>query len=154
MNTYRAIVNNNEYILSVSELGELPESSENKVVYDEFSDYYCDLVKYILLSIFTFGIWSMMWVYRTTALLNKSSDVEYYNPAAQLLLYIFIPFYGIFWIYKHSQKIDDLAEKYGVNSDISTICLILGIFVPIGAALIMQDKVNSICLACKEKYVI
>ncbi|MDY3303288.1 MAG: DUF4234 domain-containing protein [Clostridia bacterium] len=150
MNTYRTIVNNNEYIISVSELNDVPELQENNVACDEISEYYCDLIKHILLCIFTLGIWAMIWVYRTTILLNKSPDAEYYNPTKQLLLYIFIPFYSVFWIYKHAQRIDGLSKKYGVNSDISIICLILGIFVPIAAILIMQDKINAICLVSRK----
>jgi hypothetical protein len=56
-----------------------------------------------------------------------------------------VPFYAIYWFYKHGQRIDKITQdKYGSN--MASLCLILAIFVPFVATIIMQDKINQICI--------
>lgn len=113
---------------------------------EEQGDAYCGLGKHILLLIFTFGIWNLIWTYRTTKYLNKTPNAEYYNPTSKLLLCMFVPFYTIYWYYRHGQRIDSFTKSKGLNgSDMATLCLILGIFIPIVACILMQDKINTIC---------
>lgn len=108
---------------------------------------YCSLVKHVLLLLFTFGIWQLIWIYKTTAYLNCVEDEEYRNPTTKLLLCMFVPFYSIFWIYKSAQRIDKLAKTKNIQSDLSTLCLILAIFIPIIAYILMQDKINAVATA-------
>ena len=108
------------------------------------SSAYCDITKHILLLLFTFGIWFLIWIYRTTEYLNHSSKADRYNSASQLLLCMFVPFYTIFWFYKQGQRTDSLAKSMNIDSDIGNICLITGIFIPFVAAILIQDKINAI----------
>lgn len=107
---------------------------------------YCGMAKHILLCIFTLGIWQCIWVWRTTKFLNQTPKAEQYNPTKKLLLCMFVPFYMIYWLYKHGQRIDAMYKDKNLgNSDMNTLCLILGIFIPIVAYIIMQDKINTLC---------
>lgn len=108
---------------------------------------YCGLVKHILLLLFTFGIWYLIWIYRMTGYLNCVEDEEPRNPTTKLLLCMFVPFYSIYWVYKSALRIDKLAAAKGISSDLSTLCLILAIFVGIIPPILMQDKVNAIVTA-------
>ena len=109
---------------------------------------YISLGKHIVLCIFTFGIWYLIWIYRTTAFLNKTPNAEQHNPTSKLLLCMFIPFYSIYWFYKQGQRIDMMSKSKNLNySDMATICLVLGIFIPIVACILMQDRINNICQA-------
>lgn len=118
-------------------------SANNDIAYDEA---YCGLGKHIVLCLFTFGIWYLIWTYRTTKFLNKTPNAEQYNPTSKLLLCMFVPFYQIYWMYKHGQRIDTFSKyKKLNNSDMATMCLILGIFIPIVACILMQDRINTIC---------
>jgi len=109
------------------------------------TDGYIDIVTHVLLCLFTFGIWQYIWIHRTTAYLNKIPNAEQYNPTSKLLLCIFVPFYSIYWVYKHGQKIDMLSRMKNPHySDMATTFLILGIFVSIVAYIMMQDKINII----------
>lgn len=105
---------------------------------------YCDMVKHVLLLVFTFGIYYFIWIYRTTGYLNQVEDEPPRNQTSTLLLCMFVPFYSIFWVYKSAQRLDKLAAFKGISSDLTTICLILAIFVGIVPPMIMQDKINAI----------
>lgn len=121
-------------------------SSEYDVI--EYGEAYCGIGKYIFLYLFTFGIWNLVWIYRTTRFLNKTPGTEHYNPTSKLLLCMFVPFYQIYWVYKHGQRIDTFSKyKKLNNSDMATIYLILYIFVPIVACILMQDRINALCTA-------
>ena len=105
---------------------------------------FCGMVKHVLLLIFTFGIWNLIWIYRTTGYLNAVEGEPVRNPVTKLLLCMFVPFYSIYWTYKSAQRIDRLAKLQGISSECATLCLILAIFLPIIAPIIMQDKINGI----------
>lgn len=105
---------------------------------------YCGLAKHVLLLLFTFGIWQLIWIYKTTAYLNRVEDEPPRDPVTKLLLCMFVPFYIIYWVYKSAQRIDKLARAKGMVSDLSTLCLILEIFVSIIPPILMQDKINAI----------
>lgn len=121
-------------------------SSDGTYTECEYDEAYCGLGKHILLCLFTFGIWHLIWTYRTTKYLNKAPNAAEYNPASKLLLCMFIPFYQVYWFYKHGQRIDAMSRQKKLNnSDMATLCLILGIFIPIVACVLMQDRINSLC---------
>lgn len=105
---------------------------------------YCDILKHVLLLIFTFGIWQLVWIYRMTGWLNNVEGEEYRDPLKKLLLCLFVPFYMIYWTYKSALRIDKIAQSNGVSSDIATLCLIISIFIGIVPPILMQDKVNQI----------
>lgn len=111
------------------------------------SDLEFSMITHILLLLFVGSIWLYIWIYRTTKALNNVPGEEDRNPVTKLLLCMFIPFYYIYWVYKSAQRIDKLAASKGVPSDISTLCLILAIFVGIIPPIIMQDKMNAIAAA-------
>lgn len=119
-------------------------------VYEEetrakYNDFYFDLVEHTLLCIFTFGIWTAIWIYRTTKLLNRAKHCEQYDPVKKLLLCIFVPFYQIYWLYKHGQKLDDISREKNLNSsDITTLCLIFGILFNVAACILIQYRMNEI----------
>lgn len=107
-------------------------------------EIYCGLVKHILLLLFTCGIWLYIWIYRVTGYTNNVQGEENRNPTNKLLLCLFVPFYVIYWMYKTAQRLDKMAAAKNIPSDLSTLCLILAIFVPIIPPILMQDKLNAI----------
>lgn len=129
------------------------EDTESEAASDSASvlprSAYCGMAKHVLLLLFTFGIWNLIWVYRTTDALNAAPDEEQRNPTTKLLLYMFIPFYSIYWFYKSAQHIDKLAKIQGVSSDIASVCLITAIFIPFVTLILIQDKINAIVTAGK-----
>lgn len=118
---------------------EVPENE-----FPEQSDMYVGIVKHILLTIFTFGIYDCYWVYKTTENLNIS-DNEVQSGTKKLLLCIFVPFYRLYWFYAQAKRLEKLMrEKDMHTSDFAVVTLILAIFVPIVAAsAFLQLKVNE-----------
>ncbi len=105
---------------------------------------YYGIAKHVVLLLFTFGIWNLIWIYKTTNFLNRAKDEPQRGATVQLLLCMFVPFYVIYWIYVSAQRIDKMALQKGVDSDITVICLLFAIFCYILAPVFMQDKINSI----------
>ena len=105
---------------------------------------FMNLAVHVLLLLFTFGIWLYIWIYKTTKYLNTTPGQPYRNPATKLLLCMFVPFYIIYWTYKSAQYADDKGRSKGIVSEISTMCLIMAIFIPIVAYILIQDKINKI----------
>lgn len=120
------------------------DNSTNNTILD-YNESYCGLAKHILLLLFTFGIWTLIWIYKTTKTLNKAPNSEKYDPTKKLLLCMFVPFYMIYWFYKHGEKIDKLNAVAGKKTDNTTMYLLLGIFIPVVACILMQDNINKLC---------
>lgn len=111
----------------------------------DYNEAYCDLVKHILLSLFTCGIWTLIWLHKTTKVLNKTPDAEQYDPTKKLLLCMFVPFYMVYWFKKHGERIDKLNAIQNNKSDNATMYLLLGLFIPVVACILMQDNINKLC---------
>ena len=105
---------------------------------------YCDMVKHILLLIFTFGIWWLIWVYRTTEFLNRTHGEPKRSGLCQLLLCLFVPFYSIYWVYASCKRIDKISYYSGIQGEITVMCVLFEIFISILAPIFMQDKLNKI----------
>ena len=102
------------------------------------------LVKHTLLYILTYGIWNLIWIYRTTRELNVVNGEPRRTPVNQLLLSMFVPCYMIYWYYVSAKRIDKLAHAKGVRSDLATWTLILSCFAPVIPAILMQEKMNKL----------
>lgn len=107
---------------------------------------YCDMIKHILLLLFTFGVWYYIWIYRVTDYTNAAENEKYRSQTKKLLLCLFVPFYIIYWTYKTAQRVDKISSANGISSDIATLCLILAILVPIIPPILLQDKINNIAV--------
>lgn len=118
-------------------------AADNSVAEAEV-DGYCDLFKQVLLMMLTFGIWYYIWIFRMTRYLNRVGGMEKRTPVNQLLLCLFVPFYVVYWTYQSALRTDKLAAAVGVESDRSTLCLILAAMVPLAAPLLIQDKINEV----------
>ena len=67
------------------------------------NEFYVSIGKHVCLLLFTFGIWQLIWIYKTTKFTNLVTDEPARDPATKLLLCMFIPFYQIYWYYKNAK---------------------------------------------------
>ena len=109
------------------------------------SEMYVGIVKHVLLTLFTFGIYDCIWVYKTTENLNLEGVTEIHSGTRKLLLCIFVPFYRIYWFYAQAKRLENLMKHKDMPaSDFAVVTLVLAIFVPIVAAsALLQVKINE-----------
>lgn len=119
---------------------EVPESEAT-----DRSEIYVGIVKHILLTLFTLGIYNCIWIYNTTENLNHTDVNEKQSGAKKLLLCIFIPFYRIYWFYTQAKRLENMIRAKDIHtSDFAVVTLILAIFVPIVApSTFLQLKINE-----------
>ena len=123
---------------------EVPDGSKQK------QEGYYDLVQHALLLLFTFGIWELIWIYRTTKFLNNAPDQEERNPTTKLLLCMFVPFYYVYWIYRSCKILDAWGKEKQDDEEITLIAFILSFFVRIVSLILMQNKLNRLCTMGKK----
>ncbi|HIW48876.1 MAG TPA: DUF4234 domain-containing protein [Firmicutes bacterium] len=91
---------------------------------------FCRMSSHVLLLIFTFGTWSLIWIYRTTKYVNCLRSMPRRSPVAQLLLCMFLPFYQIYWSYQSGKRIDRLGLQRGIGHELATVCIVCGFLPP------------------------
>ena len=106
------------------------------------------MTAHVLLLLFSGILWSAIWVYRTAKYLNKTPEESTVNPLVQTILYCIVPFYSIYLFYQMGKRTDKLGQSCGINSSDAMACLLLGIFLPFAALLLIQSRVNNISKAC------
>ena len=89
------------------------------------------MVKHILLSFFTFGIWNLIWIAKTTKYLNGTKGFAKRSQGGAVALSMFVPFYASFWYYQSAQRVDKMAREKGVNSNLSVLTLFSGFALPV-----------------------
>lgn len=111
-------------------------------------DDYVSMGAFVLLLLFTFGIYYLINYYKMTKFANNATRVDdtadIKSPAGQLLLCMFIPFYNIYWYYQTTKRIDSLyRSSLGEESDLATTSLVLSIF-GLGsiAQILMRSRIN------------
>ena len=102
---------------------------------------YTNIAKHILLPFCTLGIYTVIWIYKIT---KASSNNSKSKAIEAVILNVFIPFYGIYWYYKISKNIEDIFERKGrKNQGFSTLIIVLSIFLPFIAYIVLQSKMNE-----------
>jgi hypothetical protein len=102
----------------------------------------------ILLCFVTFGIYYLAWVY---GMMKKIKLMAGEEPrcGGEIALFIFIPFYGLFWMYSRSKKLAAAGAACGVPmDDKSLINLLLAIFgFGFVSVALMQADLNKAAVA-------
>lgn len=112
-------------------------------------DGYCGMVKHILLSVITLGIWQLVWISRTTRYLNQVENQPKLASGSQVAACLFLPFYNIYWVYKNAQKLDAMSREYGFEFKLTIPCLAMQFvlfFNTLPASILIQDRINHIAM--------
>jgi len=100
----------------------------------------------LLLSIFTCGLYLIYWNIKVAEVLNKVSRRELISTAIAVLSGCCVPV-NVYFYYLAGQGLGDLGKLIGKEEELkgkSTLLLILGIFFPMVAAMIIQGHINEI----------
>ena len=99
----------------------------------------------ILLSIITFGIYGIYWLYllvKNTRSIQKNTT----SCTGEMLCLIFVPFYSLYWWYTRGEKVkQEFSQHNYVSTGNGIVYLILAIFgLSIVSMAIMQSDFNSL----------
>ncbi len=123
---------------------------EGKPESEYYGDGYKGMIPHLLLSIFTLGIYQLVWISKVTKYLNARVDSEPpMTPWHQVVASMFVPFYQIYWVYKSAQRLDVVARRQGAQSNLTVICTafqLFSFFSVILPSILMQDKINTLAL--------
>lgn len=103
---------------------------------------YMEMWIHVLLTLFLWLIWTPIWVYRVTKAVNKIDGTQERTPAGAMLLYLFIPFYWVFWQYTVANMLDVSAGRHGENADNGALVLICAFLLPIVNYFLIQHRLN------------
>ena len=109
-------------------------------------DGFCSMGKHVALLLFTFGVWSFIWTYRTTRVLSNVEGEPFRSPGSTLVKCMLIPFYYFYWLGFTAARLDILSQARGIPSNLKTPCILLTIFVwffPI-APIMLQKRINQL----------
>lgn len=100
----------------------------------------------IVLSIVTFGIYMLYWVYKV----NEDTKIVANDPNATsggmviLLTIITFGIYGIYWGYKQGERIDRVKQQRGqIPGNLAVLYLVLMLVLSVAAIALMQNELNQ-----------
>jgi hypothetical protein len=101
----------------------------------------------VILSIVTFGIYEMYWMYKLNEEIDRLSGETNATSGGLVILFTIITFniYGIYWAYKKGQLCDRVMGRY--DGDGGLICLLLALFLSIGSLCYIQNTINKVVRA-------
>lgn len=109
----------------------------------------------ILLSIFTFGIYSLFYTYSIQEAMRNEYPEENLPSGAMVILLIFITcgIYSIYWMYVTSKRLDYIVQRdMDMHSDDTLLFMLIGIFfTPIVFDALIQNKINTILFQRDKK---
>ena len=103
---------------------------------------YYEMLTHLLLCIFTCGIWSYIWIYKTSKTLSNVYGFQHQEPLTQTLLCIFIPFYTIYWFYSYGKRVEAHARSAGLQEECATLALVFSFLNALVSYYVIQDVIN------------
>lgn len=102
----------------------------------------------ILLSIVTCGIYGLYWDYQIMKRIRFLYSGNF-DCVGEFLLFLFVPFYSLYWVYTRSKQLADGMRRYGVAiDDLAVVNLLLMVFgVGIVSIALLQDQLNQFARA-------
>lgn len=109
------------------------------------------IVKIVLLSFFTLGIYFLYLIYAISKEVNELTNDSKNNPTVDLVLSIFtLGLYTFYWFYKISRQIEEYEEILAMKkSSIAILTVVLAIFLysyggPLISIALIQNELNKI----------
>lgn len=100
----------------------------------------------LVLGFITCGLYLIYWNMKTAEVLNAVSGKEVISPAVAIIAGCCMPV-NVYFYYLAGNALGDLGRRIGKEEELkgkSVLLLILGIFIPAVAAMILQGHVNEL----------
>lgn len=110
---------------------------------------YFNIIAHMFLTCLTCFIWHWIWMGRVTCELGRKANRKKINIVFDIILYILLPFYYIYWFYKHGRRISNTEEEKGdacfkFNGEMIAFAVVS----PFIGSAIMQNRLNA--LECEK----
>lgn len=113
---------------------------------------YFNIAAHILLTCITAYIWHWIWVYRVSRTMREYRGGKGLPAVVHLILYILVPFYHVYWFYKHGRDISDEEEKCDRgNKNLNVVTMVFAVLMPLIASVALQDRLNAVAVAKSER---
>ena len=110
---------------------------------------YCSVARLLFLSLITFGIWALVWIWRSTAVLKPWEEKHPRRPWLETLCCLLLPCYAVYWTYKSAQLCEKaLADE--PDSRFPLFCTLFGALLPPVGMCLLQGKVNELADRAEE----
>lgn len=101
-----------------------PSDPEGKLKLEKFN-----FTKYLLLSLVTFGIYSIVVLWRFTKTVNILCDGDEKESSNYIIVFLLslvtMGVYGFYWIYRQAERLQDIAPKYNCTITTSPVSILL-----------------------------
>ena len=112
---------------------------------------YKPLIKTLILSVLTLGVYTRIWLFKTTNAIGES-NMRPLKPMTMLILSFFIPGILALWYYKIAQKLQPIEQENNIEVLPGVVALCFSIVSPHIAQLVIQDKINEIVEATNPDF--
>lgn len=103
-----------------------------------------DPVKVLLLSLFTCGVYNIIWLFKTGDEINQASGVLQFNMMKEILLSIVTCGFWAFWFYwRYAEAVVQLQKDWGVKPQMEAPILFLMAFFSI-MPFFVQQSLNAV----------
>jgi hypothetical protein len=103
-----------------------------------------DPILVLILGIVTCGLYLIYWNIKTAEVMNAVSGRQVISPVVAVISGCCMPV-NVYFYYQCGECLEDLGKLVGKElKNKSTLLVILGIFVPMVAAMILQGHINEI----------
>lgn len=126
----------------------IKENEEDSMLDDNSYKYVRRLPRFIFLSFITFGIYRLVWLYKTTRFVNQYTSTGRKRDPFTSMLFCLIPGYYPYWAYNTIKSIQ--AENDSLDSSFNCILPVVGLICPLVCDLYVQSTINTYILGTDE----
>lgn len=117
---------------------------KEQAIEEKLNVYKLSIETALILSIFTFGIYAIVWYYKLIKTLKYIKTSSHKDCGKDLLLILFIPLYHLIWLYKQEKDFYLIRSKKKISKDNSILYLVLSIFgLGFVGMLLLRNETNS-----------
>lgn len=126
----------------------IKENEEDSMLDEDSYKYIRRLPRFIFLSFITFGIYRLVWLYKTTRFVNQYTSAGRKRDPFTSMLFCLIPGYYPYWAYNTIKSIQ--AENDSLDSSFNCILPFVGLICPLVCDLYIQNTINTYILGTDE----
>ena len=111
---------------------------------------YCSVAKLLFLSLITFGIWALVWVWRSTDALGRWEEKHPRKAWLETLCCLLLPCYFAYWLYRSARLGEKALCEDTPDTRFPLVCVLFGALLPPLGMCLLQDRFNELADRAEE----